>query len=127
MSKRRQLWFYGVVAPCVFILALLAMLPVAKGEVYQVTPMEVASYAVIAADWHQTQHISREPEIFFERNIILGTHPTLGRVDKYFGAVMLTDFVLHRLVPPKYMQWVDPVVVAVEGGQVYLNYQIGLQ
>jgi hypothetical protein len=38
----------------------------------------------ILIDWGQTRYISQHPHAFEERNMVLGNHPSLGRVNAHF-------------------------------------------
>jgi hypothetical protein len=43
----------------------------------------------LVVDWLQTLCIAREPDRFYEVNVLLGKHPSAARVSWYFGACVL--------------------------------------
>lgn len=45
----------------------------------------LVSIAMLAIDWWQTLAIARQPDSFYETNIILGKHPSAARVSCYFA------------------------------------------
>jgi hypothetical protein len=90
---------------------------------------EAAGLGLLAADWSQTAYISRNPDQYYERNPILGDHPSSQSVNLYMGAWMIvhplvTHILIHTypdLVP--YWQW---GFIAIEGACVIGNNQNGI-
>lgn len=67
------------------------------------TKEDVALEAVYAtlhvADWAQTRYIAAHPERYWERNPILGRHPSDSEVNLYFGATLLAHAAVTHLLP----------------------------
>src|SRR3990167_6853664 len=56
--------------------------------------------ASLVVDWGQTRYIAKHPENYEERNLILGKHPSVGRVNVYFtGAILGTLLFANWLKP----------------------------
>lgn len=61
---------------------------------------------MLIVDWLQTLSIAREPDRFYEVNIVLGKHPSVARVSWYFAiciALLLIGFACAYL-----MDWERP-------------------
>ena len=53
-----------------------------------------------AADWGQTRYMATHPDEFYEKNNLLGKHPSLSEVDIYFaGMYLLNLFIADKLGP----------------------------
>jgi hypothetical protein len=65
---------------------------------------ELAFQALLIADWKQTRQIARAPDRYFERNPILGNHPSVGRVDTYMFAAGVLHWVIAANLSPKWRQ-----------------------
>jgi len=77
-------------------------------------------------DWGQTRTIALNPDKFYERNPILGTHPSLGRVNTHFAIGLVGLPLLAHYVPSirNYLLWSWG---ALELGMVANNYHIGIR
>jgi hypothetical protein len=60
---------------------------------------QVAVATVTAADWAQTRYISNNSTTCFEYNPIIGVHPSLGKVNDYFGATIATEALIAYGAP----------------------------
>lgn len=88
---------------------------------------EAATDALIIADWAQTLEIAEHPERWQENNPLLGKHPSKERVNWSIGAALLTNTVLHRVLPDKYLGKYQIALCVVEGAAVAGNYSIGIR
>ena len=90
------------------------------------TKREVAFQALLAIDFAQTRNISAHPDQWYEQNNYLGSHPTIGAVNRYF----LVGSVLHAgiayLLPEKYRAPFQLVTIGIEVGATVHNYSIGV-
>ena len=80
--------------------------PVHAGDWF--SPLSKADVALVAADtlllgadWSQTRYIAAHPDTFHETNGIIGGHPTTGRVNAYFGAVIPLYWLTAYALPSK--------------------------
>lgn len=89
--------------------------------------MELATNTLLVADWSQTRQIAKNPDKYYEQNIILGMHPSEGKVNGYFAACILGNTILHRTLPKKYRSLYQAGLIAVQIGVIQNNYNIGLQ
>jgi len=89
--------------------------------------MREASYlALHVLDWGQTLDIADHPEKFYERNPILGEHPSRGEVNRYFAAGMVLHPVVSYLLPRPYREWWQYSTIGLEMVVVGNNARIGI-
>ncbi len=90
----------------------------------------VAANSLLVADWSQTRYIATSDD-YIEYNKILGTHPTLGEVDKYFiGYIATVNLIGENLDFINLETYRDTWYLAVAVHQlayVVHNRQIGIQ
>lgn len=89
--------------------------------------MEITWQALWFADWSQTRQIAKAPESYFERNKILGAHPSTGNVDAYFAVGAVAHYAITQALPPRWRETWQAVTIVYQAGTVVQNYQIGLQ
>ena len=63
------------------------------------TLLEVSWQIVHAMDWGQTLEIARHPQQWYERNPVLGRHPSVGQVHAYMSAWAVLHPVVSVLLP----------------------------
>ena len=90
------------------------------------TYRQLAYTAFHAADWAQSLEIASNDD-FYERNFILGKHPSEGRVNTYFAATLITNMAISYFLPQKYRKWWQYGTMAIEIGCVANNYSIGIR
>ena len=83
--------------------------------------------STIAIDWAQTRDISRNPQRFTEGNPFLGSHPSVGRVDKYFALAMAGTAVTAGFLAPTPRKWFLGGVTAVEVVVIISNHRVGIR
>ena len=88
--------------------------------------MEAAAMVLLAADWNQTRQIAQQPKKYYETNRILGDHPSVGSVNTYFVATMLTTAILTEVLPDTYRKILLSGIIVVEVWAVSNNKVIGL-
>jgi len=81
----------------------------------------------IAADWGQTRYISSHPDQFHERNLLMGMHPSVGKVDAYFVGYLLAHNGVMIALPKKYRPYYAGAVTAYEAHLVIQNNSIGIK
>lgn len=87
---------------------------------------ELVFQALLIADWKQTRQIARQPERYFERNPILGRHPSEGRVNSYMLTAGVLHWVISEKLSPKWRERWQLVSLHIQANVVYQNYEIGL-
>ncbi len=80
-----------------------------------------------AMDWSQTRYAARHPAQFRELNPIIGSHPSLGKIDTYFVGVMAIQNVVFFALPDKYRFYWAGANIAIETAVVLHNNSIGVQ
>jgi hypothetical protein len=109
--------------------ALLCAEPWTKKQIM----LEAACETLLLVDYGQTLNIAKNPNKYYERNPILGEHPSVESVSAY----CLSWIVIHPLVThflpskSKENKWVNRenwqyVTIAVEVGAIGNNFNIGI-
>jgi hypothetical protein len=83
--------------------------------------------ALTVADWGQTRMIARNPQTYRELNPILGSHPSVGKVDAYMIGYLLTQYAIAECVPEPWKTLLLSQVIMVQAKAVGNNKSIGLQ
>jgi len=91
------------------------------------TPLLLAAGAALFIDYRQTLQVSRYPELYWERNPIMGRHPGRGTVNTYFLAAAVITAGIARALPVKYRRIFLGGVIGVEAITVAGNKSIGLR
>ena len=84
------------------------------------------SSVLLVADWAQTRQIARNADLFHETNPVLGTHPSMGRVNAYFATALALNYVIGNSLPTGWRRAWFVGVQSVEANVVRHNLSIGL-
>jgi hypothetical protein len=100
----------------------------------------MAVISLQVADWGQTRAIAngytseytdgngiKKTRAYYETNILLGKHPSTGRVDTYFAASIVGHTAVAYLLPQPYRRIWQSLFVIVEAHFVIRNDSIGLK
>jgi hypothetical protein len=97
-------------------------------------PWEFTDYALTSAalaslivDWGQTRHIAKNPSRFDEKNRILGTTPSVGKVDAYFVGAMLGTVAVAHLLPQDMRRLFLAGTLSMELSVIDQNRSIGIK
>ena len=90
------------------------------------TYRHAALTGLMAVDYAQTMKIAREPEKYWERNPILGKHPSEADVTMYFASAYAIKTGVAMALPPEYRKWWQYSMIAASAGCVGWNLSIGL-
>lgn len=86
------------------------------------------SYSLLhSADWAQTRYVARHPQKFYEANPILGKHPSIGKVNLYFGATLVGHAAISYILPKPYRRYWQIFWMGVEVGCVTYNFSGGVK
>jgi hypothetical protein len=77
-------------------------------------------------DMLQTRDIANNPDKYFEKNPILGEHPSEGDVAKYFVASMLGNYLLSKALPPKLRPYFQNLSIGTQAGMITNNANLGI-
>lgn len=88
---------------------------------------ETAYLALHVVDWTQTRYIAKNPDRFKENNRILGEHPTLGNVNRYFIAAGIGHFVIASALSGEWRYAFQAVTITVRMRDVVGNHRIGIE
>jgi hypothetical protein len=110
------------------LLVLLSWCGGASAADWETTDTLLLSSALTmtAVDWAQTRYIARHPE-YHEKNPALGSNPSVGKVDRYFGSAMIGTVGLAMLLPSTQRRWFLGGLLIVETAVVVNNHQIGIK
>lgn len=87
--------------------------------------LEAAYLMLHAVDWGQTRTIATSDE-FWETNPILGSHPTVAEVNRYFVATALLHVAITDSLHPRYRPLWQKFTIGVEAGYVGHNINLGI-
>ena len=90
------------------------------------TKREAVYLTLHTLDWAQTRNIARNPNKWTESNVILGKHPSVLQVDRYFIATGVLHFAVAHYLPTEYRKAFQYVTIGIEGGAVAHNFSIGV-
>lgn len=110
----------------VLALALLALPAHARDWTDEEIAWGTAAAVAHVIDWGQTRYIARHPDQWCELNPVLGEHPSLGGVNRYFlasGALMFAA--AHYM--PQYRSTLLKVWFAVGVASGARNAMIGVR
>ena len=121
--------------PCSVRAALLSLVLVLSPALCRAAdPWETTDYwlagaavAALAADWGQTRHIAKNPNRFIETNPVLGSSPSVGKVDTYFVGAIVGTVALAHVLPGDWRQLFLGGVLALEIGVVNQNRSLGIK
>lgn len=112
------------------VLALLAPFGTVQAADDDWTMEERTTFAVssvlLVADWAQTRQIVLNADSFHETNPVLGTHPSMGRVNAYFATALALNYVIGNSLPTGWRKAWFIGVQSVEANVVQHNLSIGL-
>jgi hypothetical protein len=86
-----------------------------------------AALASLVVDWGQTRHIAKNPSRFDEKNRILGTTPSVGKVDAYFVGAMLGTVAVAQFLPQDYRRLFLAGTLSMELSVIDQNRSIGIK
>jgi len=89
----------------------------------------VTSTGLLAADWLQTREIAENRHSgfrFYETNPILGSHPSLPKVNVYFTTAIVGNYLIADWIGKDRWMWLG-AVTALEFHVVRGNYRIGVR
>ena len=89
------------------------------------TNREIAYQSLAIVDWLQTRNIARDPG-YWEQNVILGSHPSIARINQYFALTGIAHYFVSKALPEKYRAPFQYVSIGVEVGAVGHNFSIGV-
>lgn len=90
------------------------------------TYRHIALTGLKAVDMMQTLKIADNPDRYYERNPILGDHPSREEVLAYFGVSYLAVTTAAIFLPPEIRPYLQYAVIGVSAACVGNNLSIGL-
>lgn len=107
--------------------ALLALAAPLTAQTWNTTDvaLESAYQAALLVDWRQTSDIHRYPHAY-ERNPILGQHPSQSSINGYFAASALGHLAVSHLLSGKARTAWQGATIGVELYWVGRNKSLGL-
>lgn len=87
--------------------------------------LEAAYLGLLVLDWGQTLYIA-DHEDYYERNPILGRHPSRGAVNSYFLMSALLHPLVSVVLPKEYRAWWQGGTIGLDALCVGNNFSIGI-
>ena len=115
------------------ILLLLLLFPIGgfAQENWTWTPQDYALAATLVTvdlmDYATTIQCAKHPDGYRERNRIMGEHPSVGAVQRFFPILIASQIGLSMALPHPYRGWFQIYDIGVEAWAVYGNRKIGLK
>lgn len=89
------------------------------------TAFQLACVGADLIDWHQTRQLVSRSNMW-ENNPVLGHHPSVHAVDRYFLASILTGVTVSYLLPARFRRAHQVFVLGLEAYCIRRNVQIGI-
>jgi hypothetical protein len=89
----------------------------------QIHPLTIA---LLLADLSQTNQIAKNPTQYYEKNKLLGQHPSTSDVNKYFGANIIGNLLLNAYAPGL-GHLLNLATIGIQAPTVANNLKLGLR
>jgi hypothetical protein len=89
------------------------------------TAFQAACVAADLIDWHQTRVLVSRPGLW-EENPILGRHPSVQAVDRYFAESIVLGAAVSYLLPARYRRLHQVFILSLEGICIRRNVKLGI-
>lgn len=87
---------------------------------------KIAAPALTVADWLQTMNIAGHPKTWKEHNLLLGDHPSQGKVNTYMGLATVASMLGPDVLPKKLRTPARLAWAGLELANVIRNRAIGI-
>lgn len=115
-------------AVIVMLLLVLFASPVAAFDEWSKREigMQVIASLLIITDWGQTRTIAKNPDRWYEKNPILGRHPSVAEVDRYFIACLIGNVMITHILPEKWRETWLGITIGCQAYCVGNNFSLGV-
>lgn len=112
----------------IIVLLALLFMATAKAEPWTTEQKQLGIIAggLYLIDYGQTRHIAKNPHQFKELNPLIGTHPTLGQVNRHFLISSAIIFSAAHFLP-QYRSTILKTFIVIETVNTIRNYHIGIR
>lgn len=112
----------------VCIIMILACMGCSPGKQWtkQDTYRHATLTGLMVIDWQQTREIAENPDKYWEINPLVGKHPSVGKVDRYFVSSWLIKTGVAWAFPKYRTKW-QWFCIGVSASLVGHNFRIGLK
>ena len=91
------------------------------------TAFQLAYYTLHTVDWLQTRYIAKRPEKYYESNPLIGTHPSIGRVNTYFAVTAVINTLVPYALPKPYRTYWQGGMIGIEAVCIGSNARLGVK
>ena len=91
------------------------------------TARQASFIIVTTADWLQTRCIAKHPDSWRELNPIIGSHPSVDKVDAYFATAIAAHTLIAVALPAEYRKWWQYTWISLESATVVWNMSAGVK
>ena len=109
-----------------FALILFSSIAVAEPMTRTDNAWEIAYQVAQFVDWSQTRTIAQHPDRFMEYNPLLGRSPSIGRVDSWMAAGMVSHYIVSRSLNRRWRRTFQVYTALGEVAVVGSNQQAGI-
>lgn len=87
---------------------------------------QVVSQSLLVADWAQTRDIKNHKERH-EGNVLLGPHPSDGKIDAYFAGSMAANQLIANELEGGWRTGFQAAIILIETAAVSNNHALGIK
>lgn len=111
------------------LLLLLFPALVHAGDDWSITDKALfaTSSALLVIDWGQTRYIAKHPNRFYEKNVLLGKHPSVRAVNAYFIGALVGNYLLTDRLDRPYRTYFQAGLIGLELVVTASNKKIGIR
>lgn len=88
--------------------------------------MFAADFVLTGLDYSQTKYISKHPDEFYEKNTLLGKHPSESKVNTYFPLYFAAKSIVTFALPDPYCMIWQGALIGADSYYVIHNNSIGI-
>jgi hypothetical protein len=111
----------------ILVIILMLIPSVAMSWDTKDTYYQGAVIGTLLIDMAQTIKIADNPDKYYERNPLLGEHPSKEKVVGYFMGGIIAHTAIAMALPPNYRRIWQCVWIGVESLAIYHNYSVGVK
>lgn len=111
------------------LVLLLLTVSTSQAESWDTTDkaLGVAAVTALSLDWGQTRYIAQSHHGYYEHNVVLGDHPSSGRVDAYFVSAIVGTLLIGNALAPRHRKAFFIGVIAFELIATTRNRTLGIK
>jgi hypothetical protein len=86
--------------------------------------LEFVFGGLLLCDYRQTKYIAEHPETYYEKNFLLGKHPSVGEVNTHFLSSLILHAGITHILPQEYRKYWQGIWIIKEADSISGNLGI---